>query len=138
MNAILFRFSLPLKLRWQQLFVLLVQQTDHVFDSHFPVLSSKCIIVLQFLICMLLYAEVLKISVNYQVEYYHGKLKIQLVPITRTPAHSNCFLFPFRVQVTIVPLYCYYCIIPQELGYILITSNFHRESNIFLMCKVKI
>lgn len=116
-----------------------MQQTDHVFNSHFPVLSSKlCMIELQFLICMLLYTEVLKISVNCQIEYYHGKLKIQLAPITRTPAHSNCFLFPSTVQVTIVVLYYYYCIIPKELGYILLTSNFHSESNIFLMFKVKI
>ena len=85
-----------------------------------------------------MFTEVLKISVNYQIEYYHGKLKIQLAPITRTLAHSNCFLFPSRVWVTIVLLYYYYCIIPQELGYILITSNFHEESNIFLMFKMKI
>ena len=101
-------------------------------------MHNNIIIVLQFLICMLLFTEVLKISVNYRIEYYHGKLKIRLAPITQTPAHSNCFLFPSTVQVTIIVLYYYYCIIPQELGYILITSNFHRESNIFLMFKVKI
>ena len=35
----------------------------------------------QFLTCTQLYTEVLKMSVNYQIEYYHGKLKIQLTPI---------------------------------------------------------
>ena len=38
-----------------------------------------------------------KIS-NYPL--WHGKLNIQSIQITRTPATPNCFSFPFRVRVT--------------------------------------
>ena len=59
-------------------------------------------------------------------------------PNNLNPYSLELFLFPFRVWVTIVLLYYYLCLIAQELGYILITSNFHGESNIFLMFKMKI
>ena len=42
-----------------------------------------------------MHAEVLKNQ--YYLYYQSGKLKIQLILITRTPTNSKCFLFLFRV-----------------------------------------
>lgn len=68
-----------------------MQQTDHVFDSHFPVLSSRCIIVLQFRICTLLHTEVLKISVKYQIEYHHEKIEDSIGPNNLNPRSLELF-----------------------------------------------
>ena len=55
------------------------------------------------------------------------------------------WILPWEIEDSIDPnnlnpysLELFLCIIAQELGYILITSNFHGESNIFLMFKMKI
>ena len=87
-----------------------MQQTDHVFDSHFPVLSSRCIIVLQFRICTLLHTEVLKISVKYQIEYHHEKIEDSIGPNNLNPRSLELF-FCFPPEFELPSFYCIIIII---------------------------
>ena len=55
-------------------------------------------------ICTVPDTEVLK-NPNYHF-FTRANWIFQSTPMTRTPANSNCFLFPFRVRVTKLGFYC--------------------------------
>ena len=64
-----------------------------------------------------MHTEVLKNQQLSIITENNDKIKIQSTPITWIPAHSNCFSFPFRVEVTRVYFHMYACLFVRISSY---------------------